>query len=88
MPACGEAPESKGAQRTKRGRRRALRKLCLLGRARRLDGLAGSWAPGTRLGCLLGLGGLRFLPAAKRVWGYQPAWLSSQRHGWGEGDTR
>lgn len=54
---CGEASESKGSKRIKKGRRRVLRKLCLLGRARRLDRLAGSWAPGTRLGCLLGLGG-------------------------------
>lgn len=56
--------------RDPRGPRKAegsLWKLCLLGQARRLDRLAGSWAPGTRLGCLLGLGGLRFLPAAKRV---------------------
>lgn len=30
-------------------------------------------------------GGLRFLPAAKRVWSYQPAWLPSQRYGWGGG---
>lgn len=46
-----------GSKRTKKGRRRVLRKLCLLGQARRLDRLAGSWALGTRLGCLLGLGG-------------------------------
>lgn len=34
---------------------------------------------GDRAGVSSGAGGLRFLPAAWRVWGYQPALLPSRR---------
>lgn len=35
---------------------------------------------GDRAGVSSGAGGLRFLPSAWRVWGYQPARLPSWRH--------
>lgn len=87
MPECGDTSVSKGAKRTKKGRGSYGSCACWA-RTGGWTGWQGAGLRGPSWGVFWGLGGLRFLPAAKRVWSYQPAWLPSQRHGWGEGDTR